>query len=276
MTAQKSIFITGGGSGIGRAIAQHFAAEGWLVGISDRNSQGLAETRALLPEGQCHTYQFDVTDRDGWETALAEFAKHTGGKINVLANNAGLPSGGPLTEVTHEELDLLLDVNLRAVFYGAKAAYPYLKDAAPEACLLNTASAAAIYGMANQSVYGATKAGVKSMTESLDAEWRPIGIKVRSLMPSFIDTPLLQQPPNRSRNTPIRDAVVKAGLEFTPVEVVAQEAWNAVHGNKVHVLVGKTARKLKRVATFFPGQLRKRAVTLAQAHERSEGRPAKN
>lgn len=274
--SQKSIFITGGGSGIGRAIAQHFAAEGWLVGISDRNSQGLAETKALLTDGQGHTFQFDVTDRAGWDAALSEFAQVTGGSINVLANNAGLPSGGPLTEVTHEELDLLLDVNLRAVFYGAKAGYEYLKNAAPEACLLNTASAAAIYGMANQSVYGATKAGVKSMTESLDAEWSGQGIKVRSLMPSFIDTPLLQQPPNRSRNTPIREAVVKAGLEFTPVEVVAQEAWNAVHGNKVHILVGKTARKLARVAKWFPGQLRNRARTLADAHERSEGRSAKS
>ncbi|MFB0613549.1 SDR family oxidoreductase [Aurantiacibacter poecillastricola] len=273
---QKSIFITGGGSGIGRAIAQKFAAEGWLVGIADRNAQGLAETKALLPHGGCLTYQFDVTDRSGWDEALADFAKETGGAITVVANNAGLPSGGPLTEVTHEELDQLLDVNLRAVFYGAKASYPYLKRSSPEGCLLNTASAAAIYGMANQSVYGATKAGVKSLTESLDAEWSTVGIRVRSLMPSFIDTPLLQQPPNRSRNTPIRDAVVKAGLEFTPVETVAEEAWKAVHGDKVHRLVGKTARKLARVAKWFPGKLRERARILAEAHERSEGRAAQD
>ncbi|MBH5323296.1 SDR family oxidoreductase [Aurantiacibacter sediminis] len=276
MATQKSIFITGGGSGIGRAMAQHFAAQGWLVGISDRNQQGMDETKALLPDGQCHTYKFDVTDRAAWDEALSAFTKHTGGRLDVLANNAGLPSGGPLTEVTHEELDLLLDVNLRAVFYGAKAAFPYLKAAAPGSCLLNTASAAAIYGMANQSVYGATKAGVRSMTESLDAEWAHLGIKSRSIMPSFIDTPLLQNPPNRSRNTPIRDSVMKAGLEFTPVEQVAQEAWDAVHGDKVHTLVGKTARKMGFVGKWFPGTLRKRAKTLAQAHEESEGRPAES
>lgn len=276
MTDYNSIFITGGASGIGRAIAQKFAAEGWCVGIADRNSAGLEETKALLPQGQCHTYTFDVTNRTAWDVALSDFVTHTGGSINVLANNAGLPSGGPLTEVTHEELDLLLDVNLRAVFYGAKASFEYLKAAAPDACLVNTASAAAIYGMANQSIYGATKAGVKSLTESLDAEWSVHGIKVRSLMPSFIDTPLLQQPPNRSRNTPIRDAVVKAGLEFTPVEVVAQEAWNAVHGKKVHTLVGKTARKLAWAAKWFPEKLRNRARTLAGTHERSGGRHARS
>ncbi|WAT19061.1 SDR family oxidoreductase [Aurantiacibacter sp. MUD11] len=272
---QKSIFITGGASGIGRAIAQHFAREGWLVGIADRNAQGLEETKGLLPEGQCHTYTFDVTDRAGWEAALGDFAGKAGGRINVLANNAGLPSGGPLTEITHEELDLLLDVNLRAVFYGAKAAFEHLKAAAPDACLLNTASAAAIYGVANQSVYGATKAGVRSMTESLEAEWAVHGIKVRSIMPSFIDTPLLQNPPNRSRNTTIREAVVKAGFEFTPVEEVAREAWNAVHGNDTHKIIGKTAKKMKRAAKWFPGYLRRRAIALAEAHERAEGRPAK-
>ncbi len=276
MRARKGIFITGGGSGIGRAMAQHFAAQGWMVGISDLNQQGMDETNALLPDGQCKTYRFNVTDCEAWDEALADFTKITGGRLDVLANNAGLPSGGPLTEVTHEELDLLLDVNLRAVFYGAKAAFPYLKAAAPGSCLLNTASAAAIYGMANQSVYGATKAGVRSMTESLDCEWAPYGIKVRSIMPSFIDTPLLQNPPNRSRNTPIRDSVVKAGLEFTPVEEVALEAWNAVHGDKVHTLVGKTARKMGFVGKWFPGMLRKRAKTLAQAHEASEGRPAES
>lgn len=274
MRTRKSIFITGGGSGIGRAMAQHFAAQGWMVGISDLNQQGMDETKALLPDGQCKTYKFSVTDIAAWDDALADFTCITSGKLNVLANNAGLPSGGPLTEVTHEEIDLLIDVNLRALFYGAKAAFPYLKAAAPDACLLNTASAAAIYGMANQSVYGATKAGVRSMTESLDAEWSAYGIKARSIMPSFIDTPLLQNPPNRSRNTPIRDSVVKAGLEFTPVEEVAQEAWNAVHGDKVHVLVGKTARKMGFIGKWFPGKLRQRAKTLAKAHEASEGRPA--
>lgn len=274
MRTRKSIFITGGGSGIGRAMAQHFAAQGWMVGISDLNQQGLDETKALLPDGQCKTYKFDVTDSKAWDDALSDFTTITGGKLNVLANNAGLPSGGPLTEITHEELDLLLDVNLRGVFYGAKAGFPYLKAAAPDACLLNTASAAAIYGVANQSVYGATKAGVRSMTESLEAEWMIYGIKARSIMPSFIDTPLLQNTPNRSRNTTIRESVVKAGFEFTPVEEVAQEAWNAVHGESTHVVVGKTAKKMKFIAKWWPGYLKRRARALAKAHEASEGRPA--
>lgn len=267
----KSIFITGGASGIGRAIAVRFAAEGWYVGLADINLPGVWETQALLPAGQSEAFRLDVTDAAGWDKALADFAR-VAGQVTVVANNAGLPAGGPLHELTLEEIDRLIDVNLKGVFYGARAAYPHLKAAAPGSALINTASAAALYGMANQSLYGATKAGVKSLTESLEAEWAGDGIRVRSLMPSFIDTPLLQHAPNRSRNTPIRDAVVAAGLEFTPVEVVADEAWRSIHEGAVHRIIGKTAKKMRRVAKWMPGLLRKRARLLAQAHEASEGR----
>lgn len=265
----QAVFITGGASGIGRAIAIRFAAEGWFVGLADINVAGMAETQGLLPAGMSAAYRLDVTDAGAWPRVLAQFAA-TAGRIDVLVNNAGLPAGGPLREITLEELDRLIDVNLKGVFYGAKAAYPHLKAAAPGSALINTASAAALYGMANQSVYGATKAGVRSLTESLASEWADEGITVRSLMPSFIDTPLLQHAPNRSRNTPIRDAVVAAGLEFTPVEVVADEAWRAIHEDKVHRVIGKTARKMARVAKWMPGLLRRRARLLADAHDSSE------
>lgn len=267
----KSVFITGGASGIGRAIAIRFAAEGWFVGLADLNVRGMAETQGLLPAGMSAAYRLDVTDAGAWKTTLTEFAK-AAGRIEVVANNAGLPAGGPLHELTLEEIDRLIDVNLKGVVYGAKAAYPHLKAAAPSSALINTASAAAFYGMANQSLYGATKAGVKSLTESLEAEWAADGIRVRSLMPSFIDTPLLQHAPNRSRNMPIRDAVVAAGLEFTPVEVVAEEAWRSIHEDKVHRVIGKTAKKMRRVAKWMPNLLRRRARLLADAHDRGEGR----
>ena len=270
MSQRRAIFITGGASGIGRAIAAKFGREGWFVGLGDLDEAGMAGTEALLPGGYHYSHRFDVTDRDAWETALQCFSVAAGGQIDVVANNAGLPAGGPLSEITHDEIDALLGVNLRGVFYGAKAAYPYLRVSAPGSCLINTASAAALYGTANPSVYGATKAGVRSLTESLEAEWSAEGIRVRSLMPSFIDTPLLMHPPNKSRNTPIRDAVIEAGLEFTPVEEVADAAWAAVHGNEIHHVIGKTARQMRFAARWAPGKLRQRARLLTQAHDTSE------
>lgn len=264
--AGRSIFITGGGSGIGRAMARRFADRGWTVGLADINQAGLDETAALLPHG-AFTTRLDVRDRAAWDAALAAFAEFAGGRIDAVANNAGVPLAGPLAELTQDEIDRTLDINLRAVIYGAQAAYHWLKASAPGSCLVNTASAAALYGMSGQSIYGATKAGVRSLTETLDAEWAADGIRVRSLMPSFIDTPLLKVPPNARSNVPIRETVQRAGLEFTPVEVVAENAWAAVHdGGKVHRIVGRTARSMAFAARWMPGRLRERARKLARVH----------
>ena len=271
MAVRKAIFVTGGASGIGRAIAIRFAREGWFVGLGDLDQAGMTETETLLPGGYAYSHPLDVADRQAWDEALRIVSVAAGGRIDVVANNAGISLGGPLEEYERDEIDRILDVNLKGAIYGAQAAYPYLKETAPGSCLINTASAAALFGMANQSLYGATKAGVRSLTESLDAEWAPDGIRVRSLMPSFIDTPLLQNMPNRKRNRAIREAVVEAGLEFTPVEEVAEAAWQAVSGDKLHHVVGKTARGMRLLAKWAPGALRKRSRLLAEAHERVKG-----
>jgi NAD(P)-dependent dehydrogenase (short-subunit alcohol dehydrogenase family) len=272
MTQQrKSIFITGGGSGIGRAIALLFSQRGWFVGVGDVNAHGLGETIELLASGFAYQHVLDVTDRAEWDHALQVFATAAGGRIDAVVNNAGLPLGGPLAELSQAEIDRVLDVNLKGVIYGAQAAYPHLKASAPGSALLNIASAAALYGVPNQSIYGATKAGVRSLTETLDAEWHADGIRVRALLPSWIDTPLLANAPNRSRNVPIRDTVVAAGFGFTPVEEVAEEAWNAVHGERLHTMVGAVAKQMRLAAKWAPGYLRKRARRLAEAYDEVHG-----
>lgn len=255
--ARKAIFITGGGSGIGRAVAQKFAANGWFVGLADISESGMRETAALLPAGSCSQHKLDVRDRAGWDAALADFARAAGGRIDVMFNNAGIPLGGALIENKPEEIERCLDINLKGVLFGAQAAHPYLKASAPGSCLLNTASAAGIYGTPGASVYSATKFGVRAITESLDGEWAEDGIKVASLMPAFIDTPLLDHAANQGTNEPIRGRVQEAGLEITPVSEVAEAAWAAVHGSKLHNRVGKTAHRLAFASRWIPGRLRK-------------------
>jgi NAD(P)-dependent dehydrogenase (short-subunit alcohol dehydrogenase family) len=252
---QKAIFITGGGSGIGQATAKLFAARGWRIGLADVNRQGLAETAAMLPPGTVETYEMDVRDRDAWVASLDAFTAVSGGRLDVLFNNAGIGTGGPIVEMTFEDLDRVVAINLVGVLNGAKIGFAYLART-HGSCLLNTASASAIYGSSGLPVYSATKFGVRALTEALDGEWYGAGVKVRDIVPSFIDTPLLHAPAGNS-NQSIREVVTGAGLELTGVDRVAQAAWDAVHGDRVHTYVGKTADRMAFAARWLPGRLRK-------------------
>ncbi|THD36123.1 MAG: SDR family oxidoreductase [Sphingomonas sp.] len=253
--AQKAIFITGGGSGIGQAVAQRFAREGWRVGLADVNASGLRETAGMLSAGMADTYTMDVRDRGAWVVSLDDFTAKTGGRLDVLFNNAGIGTGGPIAEMSFEDMDRVVAINLGGVLNGAKIGHAYLKKT-PGSCLLNTASASAIYGSSGLVVYSATKFGVRALTEGLDGEWFGDGIKVRDLVPAFIDTPLLKTPAGNS-NRSVRDVVTDAGLELSAVEDVAEAAWRAVHGDAVHTYVGKTAFRLKFAAKWLPGRIRK-------------------
>lgn len=268
MAQRKSIFITGGASGIGQAIALKFGKEGWFVGLADIDEAGMAATQALLANGYNYAHKLDVRDHEAWDTALQSFERAAGGRIDVVANNAGIPLGGSLSENSIGEIDRCLDINLRGAFYGARASLPFLRKTAPGSCLLTTCSAAGLYGSPGASVYSATKFGVRALTESLDAELAGEGIKARSIMPSFIDTPLLDHNANAKENQPIRQRVSDAGLEITPVADVAEAAWEAVHGDRIHTIVGKTARRIAFASRWMPGRLRKKM----QRREGSLGR----
>ena len=251
---RKAIFITGGGSGIGRAAAELFAKRGWFVGLGDVDEAGMAETARLIGEGNAFAVKMDVRDRGQWRDALAAFAQASGGRLDVLFNNAGIGSGGPLEAMAEAETDRVLAINLHGVIHGAEAGLPWLK-ATPGSALVNTSSAAGLWAGPGMSIYAVTKFGVRALTDSLNAEWAEHGIKVRTIMPSFIDTPLLQQSVTGSNQT-IRERVTAQGLELTPVETVAQAVWDAAHGDKVHVVVGKTAKRLAFIMRWAPGMVK--------------------
>lgn len=262
MTQRKAIFITGGGSGIGRAIAQLFVQRGWFAGIADVDEAGIAGTAALLPAGTYSTHRLDVRDPAQWEIALADFAVAAGGNIHVLANNAGVGHGGAITELSQTQINQLIDVNVHGVINGARAAHKWLKTSGPGSCLLNMASASALYGVGGMSIYSASKFAVRSISEALDTEWEDDGINVRCLMPSFIDTPLLSQPANQHSNVSKRETVKEEGMELLSPDDVAQAAWDAIHGRRLHTMVGKTARQMALVARWAPAYLRYRSRKL--------------
>ena len=258
---QKTIFITGAASGLGREVGRYFAGKGWFVGIADVNEAGMAETAALLPEGQSSIHRLDVTDRAQWKQAVADFGAITGGVMTVLFNNAGIGEGGPVQEMTDEAIDLMIAINFTGVISGTRACFDMLKNT-PDSCVLYTASAAGIYGVADLSVYSATKFAVRGLAESHDIEFRKYGIKSRSLMPGFIDTNIISNVVEGT-NQSGKQRLEEAGVMVSPVSIIGPAAWEAVHGNKVHTPVNKMARQLAFAARWMPGRVRKQAVSLA-------------
>ncbi|RYD59639.1 MAG: SDR family oxidoreductase [Sphingomonadales bacterium] len=252
----KAAFITGGASGIGQAVARDLAARGWRIGLADVNAAALEATKAMLPEGMATTHVMDVRDRGQWAQALADFAEASGGRLDFLFNNAGIAVAGQLGAMPDSEIDRGLDININGMIYGAKAAHALLA-ATPGSAMIVTSSAAGIAGNAGMSIYCAGKFAMRGFAESLNAEWAPQGIYVGSLMPSFIETPLLNHV-GQDTNRTVRESVRGAGLEITPVDEVVKTVWGILQSRKqVHTRVGKTAHRLWFMTRWMPGTLRR-------------------
>lgn len=256
MSHQKTIFVTGAGSGIGRATAQLFAERGWFVGLSDINAQGLEETAALLPEGQRISMMLDVRDRGQWARAIETFGQATNRRMHVLFNNAGIGRGGPIEEMSEADVDLLLDVNLKGVINGVNAALPLLRETAG-ARIVNVASVAGVVGAPKLAVYCATKFGVRGLTEALDAEFSRYGVRVTSLMPWFVDTAILDNLDKSSSNRSLREGLQENKTPIYPVRLAAERAWDAAHGDDMHYMAGKAAERAQFGMRFFPNAVRK-------------------
>src|SRR5690349_20738010 len=112
---RKAIFITGAASGIGRATALLFAGNGWFVGGYDRNTEGLKALAAEIGAANCITGELDVTDKPAFEAALAGFAAETGGRLDLLFNNAGIGRRGPFDQQPFEDILEVVRVNLIGV-----------------------------------------------------------------------------------------------------------------------------------------------------------------
>ena len=184
--------ITGAGSGIGRASALAFAEEGACVLAADLNAASADETaeQVRAAGGNADTAQVDVTNAEQVE-AMVQGAVDRFGRIDVLFNNAGLPQAfTPFEESTDALFDRIMDVNVRGVFYGCRAAIPRMK-AQGGGVILNTGSTAGIRPRPGLAVYNASKAAVITLTKTLAVELAPHHIRVVSICPVATDTPML-------------------------------------------------------------------------------------
>lgn len=245
---RKSIFITGAASGMGRETARLFAGQGWFVGGYDVNEAGLEALKAELGQDNCAVRRLDVTDRDDYRVALAEFGEATGGQMDLLYNNAGIGRGGPFAEQPFEDVIAVVQVNLMGVLIGIHEAIGLLK-ATPNSLCFTTSSSSATFGMANIAVYSATKHAVKGLSEALSVEFKAYGVRVADVLPGVIDTPIL--PPG------VAEAAPKEGMfrAIPPVEV-AKAVWEAYHADKLHWYVPPELVELDKAATLTPEAVR--------------------
>ena len=267
--SEKSVFITGAGSGMGREGAKLFHAKGWRVGAVDRNDDGLARLKAELDSDRLWTRAVDVTDKAALDSALADFcAGNTGGGLDMMWNNAGIGESGWFEDVPYDAAMRVVDVNFKAVLTGAYGALPYLKKT-PGSLMFSTSSSAGTYGMPRLAVYSSTKHAVKGLTEALSVEWQRHGVRVADVLPGLIDTAILTTTTNHSDDggapltaEELRATAPKKGLfRLMPATSVAEAAWQAYqHPTRLHWYVPKGIRVIDLLKGFSPEFVRGRIV----------------
>jgi meso-butanediol dehydrogenase / (S,S)-butanediol dehydrogenase / diacetyl reductase len=186
----KVALITGGGTGIGAAIAQRFIAEGASVCITGRRQEMLDKVALSLPAGKVITCAGDVSsyaDVERMVSTVIEF----GGQLDVLVNNAGMSYHGSVTELSPEEWRRVLDVNLTGPFLVMKASIPYMLKAGGGS-IINIASLAGLRCIPAGSAYCSSKAGLIMLTQQAALDYGPSKIRCNVICPGPIQTPMLE------------------------------------------------------------------------------------
>ena len=184
--------VTGGASGIGRSMAKELARKGCEVVLADRQFE-LAKTVAteiVEGGGKAQASELDVRDYDAFRNVVLSTKERTG-RLDYLFNNAGIGMFGDVTDMTIEEWNHIIDVNIKGVTNGTQAALEVMK-AQGYGHLVNTASMAGLGAVPLLSAYAMTKAAVVGLSTSLRGELRHYGIRVSALCPGFIRTPILE------------------------------------------------------------------------------------
>ncbi|MGU3502605.1 SDR family NAD(P)-dependent oxidoreductase [Mycobacterium sp. C31M] len=190
----KTAVVTGGGSGIGAAIAQRLGADGYNVATLDLNATD-----------EDNAFTADVTDRAQVDTALDEIREKFG-PIAILVNSAGLDGFKPFTDITFEEWQRVVNVNLHGVFHTVQASLSDMIEAG-WGRIVNISSSSTHSGVPYMSHYVSAKSAVNGLTKSLALEYGPFGITVNAVPPGFIDTPMLRGAEQRGFLGDVNDTI---------------------------------------------------------------------
>jgi len=204
----KVAIVTGAASGLGAASARRLAQEGACVMLTDRSvAAGEAAAEAILAIGGKAAFMaHDVASEEDWAAVVAGALKGFG-RIDVLVNNAGMGGGAPLMEMSLADWRALLAINLDGVFLGMRAVGAAMAQAGGS--IINLSSILGKVGQAGAGAYCASKGGVLMLTKAAALEWAPLKIRVNSIHPGYIDTPMVSQALHNAENgNEMRDLII--------------------------------------------------------------------
>jgi short-subunit dehydrogenase len=246
----KRAFITGGGGGLGRALALKLAGDGWTIGITDIKEEGLVESKSLIEKagGKAHTFVFDVAKREDYKTAFDRYIALVGG-IDLLINNAGVGDGGLFGEYDLPHWDWITGINQMAAVYGSHFAVPHMK-AQKSGHIISIASAAGIANMPNMSMYNVTKAAVISLMESIYAELHPFNVATSVVCPTFFRSNIMQFNKGDKDAAAIGQKIIQKA-KYSPDEI-ADYILTQAGKKQFYILHPYQARLVFHVKRFFP------------------------
>jgi NADP-dependent 3-hydroxy acid dehydrogenase YdfG len=248
-------FITGAGSGIGRAVAQRLSAHGCPVAIADIDGAALEATAASL-SGAVLTRVLDVRDREAQFACAQEVAEWAPAPLGMVFNNAGVATSQPIAGSVVEDDEWVLDINLSGVIHGTRAFLPILLRQG-SGVIVNTSSVFGLIGVPAQSAYCASKFAVRGFTESLRAELRGTGVHAVTVHPGGIKTNIARNARFHAdpRGTPRSHAEAAQDFEAiarTTPEHAAEVIHRGVKAGKSRILVGRDAYVLDLLVRVAP------------------------
>lgn len=195
----KTIFITGGASGIGRECVTAYLRAGARVSVLDRDENALNELQMQFGNEALRTWQGDVRQKEDIQNAIEETVAAFG-SLHVIHNNAGIASPSkPVHETSEDEWDSLFEINLKSVYYTTKYGLDHLKQT--HGNILNTSSMVGTIGQENHAAYVATKGGMSALTKAMALDYAPFGIRVNAVCPAGVWTPMLRTWAGEQPNT---------------------------------------------------------------------------
>ncbi|OED45043.1 hypothetical protein AB833_00270, partial [Chromatiales bacterium (ex Bugula neritina AB1)] len=236
-------FIPGGASGLGKAIALHYAQQGYNVCIGDVNKERGQETLDEL-KAQCQDACYlpcDVTQIEDFEQAKTTLTERWGG-VDIVVNNAGVGgTAGPIDDVPLADWDWVLDINLKGVMRGVRTFVPLFKQQ-KSGHFINIASAAGLFSPSYMSGYNAAKAGVISLSESMNHELAPYNIGTTVVCPAFFETNLLEN--MKSTVDGVHENVTRF-MQRSDISAadIARDIFNAVNNQQFMVLPHKMVQE---------------------------------